>query len=52
MNKKITILVVILSLILLCLIVYLVIHYSSDDTVNVYDYYSGEQREDVDEDNN
>lgn len=48
MNKKITILVVILSLILLCLIVYLVIHYSSDDTVNVYDYYSGEQREDVD----
>lgn len=48
MSKKNIIIFVILLLILIILLIYFAFFRSSNDEVNVYDYYEGEQREDVD----
>ena len=49
MSKKNIIIFVIVLLILIILLIYYAFFRSSNDEVNVYDYYEGEQREDVDE---
>ena len=47
MSKKNIIIFVILLLILIILLIYFAFFRPSNDEVNVYDYYEGEQREDV-----